>query len=132
MSGALDAVGFFELLKELGPLRIISRSGPSTFEAICTVSRFGVASGFMNAITPEYHWHLQLKGFGHVRSHDEIHDRSGRRVLYFELRENAEANPFLFIYLYRDKGAEFDPAHEKRFLEAHEAMSQGLSLAQAD
>ena len=128
MSTPLDAEKFFQKLKELGALRVISRCGPSTFEAICTVSTFGVAHGHINAITPEYHWHLNLSGFRHVTSHDEIHERSGRRVLFFELRENASADPFLLIYLYRDKGAEFEPAREKLFLELHSSMMRGLEL----
>lgn len=129
MSAALDAEELFQKLKELGALRVISHCGPSTFEAICTVSTFGVAHGHINAITSEYHWHLNLNGFRHVTSHDEIHERSGRRVLFFELRENAGADPFLLIYLYRDKGAEFEPAREKLFLELHSSMMQGIKLA---
>ena len=110
---------FFALLRELGRLRVIHRSGPSTFEALCTMGPHGFAEGHMNAITDAYHWHLKLSDFGFVRSHDTIHARSGRRVLFFELREGPDAPPFSFIYLHREKGAEFSPEIEKRFLEAH-------------
>lgn len=119
---------FFELLGSLGRLRVISQSGPSTFEALCHVGPFEIAHGFVNAITPDYHWHLAVKRFRHVRSHDDVHARSGRRVLFFSLREDADADPFLRIYLHREKGDEFDAAREARFREAHGALRDGASL----
>ncbi len=122
----------FGWLQSLGRLRIISQSGPSTFEALCEVGPHGFAGGYMNAITDAYHWHLKLDGLGHVRTQDKIHGRSGRRVLFLELRERAEAPPFLMIYLHREKGADFDPELEKRFLEGHAHLAQGRQLAQAD
>jgi len=42
----------FEELRELGALRVISVSGPSIFEAICSLGAFGVADGWLNAMTP--------------------------------------------------------------------------------
>jgi hypothetical protein len=119
---------FFALLGELGRLRIISISGPSTFEAICEVGSCGFGGGLMNAITDGYHWHLELARFGHLRSRDETHARSGRRVLFFELRESAPSPPFLHIYLHREKGEEFEPEREKRFAEAHEQLRDGAAL----
>lgn len=119
---------FFEALTLLGPLRVISQSGPSTFEAICELTRFGIADGTLNAITPDYHWHLRLDGFGHLRSRDEIHGRSGRRVLFFELRESPEAAPFLRIYLYRGPGEEFTAEHERLFALLHEDLALGVAL----
>ena len=119
---------FFEALTLLGPLRVISQSGPSTFEALCELTRFKIADGYLNAITPDYHWHLRLDGFGHLRSRDEIHGRSGRRVLFFELRENPEAAPFLLIYLYRGPGEEFSMEHERLFALLHEDLAGGVAL----
>jgi hypothetical protein len=119
---------FFALLRELGRLRVIHQSGASTFEALCTMGPHGFAGGFMNAITDAYHWHLRLEGFGHLRSQDTTHARSGRRVLFFELCERRDARPFSQIYLHREKGEEFEPEREKRFLEAHAELSQGVDL----
>ena len=45
----------FELLRSLSPLRVISISGPSVFEAICDFGPFGIAGGHLNAITDAYH-----------------------------------------------------------------------------
>ena len=120
---------FFDALRSLGRLRVISRSGPSTFEALCSFEAYGFGHGHMNAITGAYHWHLSLRGFGHLRSGDEIHERSGRRVLFFELRERAGSAPFLFIYLHREKGEEFEAGREQRFAALHAELSQGLALA---
>jgi hypothetical protein len=125
---AWSAQRFFALLGELGRLRIISISGPSTFESICEVGSAGFGGGFMNAITEQYHWHLELRRFGHLRSRDDTHARSGRRVLFFELRESAESPPFLRIYLHREKGEEFDPQRERRFAEVHEQLRDGTAL----
>jgi len=119
---------FFALVRALGRLRVIHQSGPSTFEALCELGPHGFADGWMNAICAEYHWHLKLDGFGHVRSVDRTHARSGRRVLFFELRERAGAKPFAFIYLHREKGEAFEPEREKAFLEAHEQLAEGVTL----
>lgn len=119
---------FFALLAELGRLRVISQSGPSTFEALCQVGPIEIAHGFVNAITPDYHWHLAVKRFRHVRSHDDVHARSGRRVLFFSLREDADSDPFLRIYLHREKGEEFEPAREARFRAAHGALGEGAPI----
>jgi hypothetical protein len=123
---------FFALLRELGRLRVIHQSGPSTFEALCEMGPHGFAGGFMNAITDAYHWHLRVDGFGHLRSQDTTHRRSGRRVLFFELRERADAAPFAMIYLHREKGAEFEPEREKRFLAAHAQLADGRALVGGD
>lgn len=127
-SASWTARRFFALLGSLGRLRVISQSGPSTFEALCTVGPFEIARGFVNAITPDYHWHLALERFRQLRSHDEVHARSGRRVLFFTLAEGAAEAPFLRIYLHREKGAEFDAAREARFREAHAALCEGVAI----
>lgn len=122
------ARSFFEALRLLGPLRVISQCGPSTFESICTVRSFSIADGYFNAIDPAFHWHLKLDGFGHLRSRDEIHTRSGRWVLFFELRKDAESEPFLMIYLYRRSGAEFLPEQESLFAQLHAELAPGVTL----
>src|SRR5690606_650314 len=99
----------FNQLATLSPLRAITVCGPSVFEAICDVGPFGVAGGYLNAMTPEYHWHLELARCRFLRSCDEVHARSGRRVLFFELAEGPEQRPFVSIYLHRAKGEDFDP-----------------------
>ena len=86
----------------------------------------------MNAITDAYHWHVKLSAFGHLRTQDTTHGRSGRRVLYFELREHDACAPFAFIYLHREKGEEFAPDREQRFLAAHAELSGGRDLAMED
>jgi len=123
---------FFAALRELNPLRVISGCGPSTFEAICRVGDFDLSRGYLNAITPDYHWHLQLAGFRSLRSRDELHKRSGRRVLYFELREATDARPFLLIYLYREKGAEFDERRATRFADLHRELCDGVVVGQRE
>jgi hypothetical protein len=119
---------FFEALRELNPLRIISVSGPSVFEAICDLGAFSISEKWLNAITEGYHWHLQLDRVGHLASRDRIHERSGRRVLFFELREAEESEPFLLIYLHRKKGEEFGEERERRFAALHSLLSDGGSL----
>ncbi len=119
---------FFALLQQLGRLRVISQCGPSTFEALCDVSSFEIAHGFLNAITRDYHWHLALERCRHLRSHDALHARSGRRVLFFTLAESDASPPFLRIYLHREKGAEFDTEIESRFRQAHDELAPGRAL----
>jgi len=119
---------FFDLLGRLGPLRVISICGPSVFESLCTFGAYGVARGHMNAITPEYHWHLELARFRRLQSRDAVHERSGRRVLFFELSEGEGERPFLLVYVHREKGAEFEPEREKAFLEAHADLAGGVPL----
>jgi len=120
---------FFDALGALSPLRVISISGGSVFEALCSFGSYGVARGHMNAMTPEYHWHVDLARFGALRSKDEVHARSGRRVLFFELREAPEAVPFLRIYVHREKDAEFEPDREAAFLALHAELAEGQRLA---
>jgi hypothetical protein len=119
----------FDAFEALGPLRIISIAGPSVFESIGRLQRWGFADGHMNAFTDAYHWHLELARFRHVRSRDEVHERSGRRVLYFELREEAEAAPFLRVYLHREKDEAFDAAREHAFGVLHARLDAGASLS---
>jgi hypothetical protein len=119
---------FFEALTRLGRLRVISISGASTFEAICDLPGFQFAEAHMNAIHDAYHWHLDLRRFGHVRSRNEVHVRSGRRVLYFELRADTRSAPFLRIYLYRALNEEFGAEREQRFAALHAELGEGVSF----
>jgi hypothetical protein len=118
----------FEALRDLGPLRVISPAGPSLFEAICAVGPFGIADGYLNAMTPDYHWHLRLDGFRHLTSKDEVHARSGRRVLFFELREAAGGEPFLWIYLHRGKDEEIGARREEIFAALHRELADGRTV----
>lgn len=118
-------------LADLGPLRIITVTGPNVFETICELEGYGVANGYFNAITPGYHWHLRLDGLRHVQTKDETHARSGRRVLFLELRENARAEPFLRIYLHRGKGEGFGADREAAFGRLHAAFAGGAALESA-
>lgn len=120
---------FFELLESLGRLRVISACGPSTFEALCALHSWSIERGFLNAITPEYHWHLAVSRLRHLASRDEVHARSGRRVLFFELREQADAEPFLRIYVHREKQTEFGEERERRFAAAHAELQGGVGFA---
>lgn len=120
---------FFSLLEAMGRLRVISGCGPSTFEALCDFGPWSLDHGFMNAITPAYHWHLAIARFRHLRSVDAVHARSGRRVLFFELREQAGDEPFLRIYLHREKGAEIGDERECAFAAAHASLESGVTLA---
>lgn len=129
----LGARDLFESFRRLGPLRVISVNGPSVFEAILELGAFGVADGWLNAMTPEYHWHVDLGRVRHLTTRDTVHERSGRRVLFFELREEAEAEPFLLVYLYRgpdkDGREDFDTEREEGFAELHERFDEGAELA---
>ena len=132
-AGAWTSRRFFALLAALSPHRVISVCGPSTFEAILDFGPHGFASGYMNAVTPAYHWHLRTAGFAALRSVDATHARSGRRVLFFELREHAgDERPFLLIYLHRERGEEFAPEREQRVLAAHVELKDGVLLRDED
>lgn len=128
-TSAWTTLRLFQELRQFGPLRVISVSGPSVFEAICTVGPFGVAEGHLNAITDAYHWHLDLRGTARARSNDSVHARSGRRVLFFELFEDESATPFVSIYLHRAKGEEFAPERLDRFERLHGELGAGVALA---
>jgi hypothetical protein len=119
---------FFQALTTLGPLRVIAINGPSVFETFCEVTAFKIMDGYLNVFDDRYHWHLRLDGFGHLTSREEVHERSGRKVLYFELRESAAADPFLRIYLFRGLGADFGAAREARFAELHEQLRDGREI----
>ena len=125
---AWTATRFFDLLPKLGRLRVISVCGPSVFEAICEAGPYEVSGGFLNMVTPDFHWHFAHDRLRHLHSHDATHTRSGRRVLYFELRETPDAQPFLRIYVYRAPNEEFDPAVVDVFSAAHADLGDGLTL----
>jgi hypothetical protein len=118
----------FDTLRDLSPLRIISVVGPSVFESICRVDKFALADGHLNAITDAYHWHVELARLRHVRARDETHERSGRRVLFLELRESPDDEPFLMIYVHRAKGADFEPEREARFAALYEHAAHGSEV----
>jgi len=128
-SGGWTPRRFFDLLRRLGRLRVISISGPSVFEALCELGAYGFSQGHMNAITEGYHWHLALARFRHLTTRDETHPRSGRRVLFFELRESEHQAPFLRIYVHREKGVDFEPEREACFAEAHAELADGRLLS---
>ncbi len=128
-SGDLGARELFEAFRRLGPLRVISVNGPSVFEAILDLGAFGVADGWLNAITSDYHWHVDLGRVRHLTTRDTVHERSGRRVLFFELREGAGAEPFLRVYLHRGKGEEFGAEREEGFGALHQRFAEGAELA---
>lgn len=123
------ATRFFDLLQQLGKLRVISVCGPSVFESICVAGPYEVADGFLNMITDAFHWHVATARLRHVQSHDTTHGRSGRNVLFFELREDEDTPPFLRIYVYRAPGAEFAPEVVRAFQNAHAELREGLRLA---
>ncbi len=131
-SAPWTAARLFTLLGSLGRLRVISQCGPSTFEALCEVGSFSLEAGFVNAITPAYHWHLALKRFRYLQSHDQTHARSKRRVLFFTLHETPGADPFLRIYVHREPGAEFEPEREAVFAEAHRELAGGVDVSREE
>ncbi|MEZ4279761.1 MAG: hypothetical protein R3F21_09140 [Myxococcota bacterium] len=126
---AWDAPRFFDLLQQLGKLRVISVCGPSVFESICVAGPYEIAGGFLNMITDAFHWHVAIGRLRHLQSHDTTHGRSGRNVLFFALREQADVEPFLRIYVYRPLGTEFAPEVAAAFARAHAELEQGVSLA---
>jgi hypothetical protein len=118
----------FGALRVLSPLRIISVCGPSVFEAIEDFGPFGIHDGWMNAMSDRYHWHLQLDRIGWITTRDTIHERSGRRVLFLELREKLDAEPFLLLYLHRAKGEEFEEERLALFERLHALYGEGAPL----
>lgn len=128
-SAPWTAARFFDLLPKLGRLRVISICGPSVFESLCEAGPHSIEHGSLDMITNDFHWHVALARFRHLKSHDSLHARSGRNVLFFELREQADATPFLRIYVYRAPGAEFDPAVAATFAAAHADLARGVALA---
>jgi hypothetical protein len=125
---AWNARRFFDLVAQLGPLRVISICGPSVFESLCSLGAFEISGAHLNAISRQFHWHVDLRRFRWLRSCDEIHGRSGRRVLFFELCEERGAKPFLLVYLYREPDEPFDAERERRFVEAHAELAKGVAL----
>ena len=123
---------FFDLLQTFPRMRVILRTGPSVFEALCAPGAYSVQGRFLNVMTSEYHWHLDTSRWGFLKSCDEIHARSGRRVLFFSLYEEEEEGPFLQIYLYREPGEEFHPEVEATFLHAHDELQKGILLSRGE
>ena len=128
-SAAWTAARFFELLPKLGRLRVVSICGPSVFESLCEAGPFSIERGSLDMITSDFHWHVALARFRHLQSRDSLHARSGRNVLFFELREEADAAPFLRIYVHRPPKADFDPAAAAAFAAAHAELANGVALA---
>lgn len=128
-AGPWTAARFFDLLQQLGRLRVISVSGPSVFESLCIAGPYEIADGFLNMVTDAFHWHVAIARLRHLQSHDSTHGRSGRNVLFFELRESEDATPFLRIYVYRAPGAEFAPEIAQTFQRAHAELALGVVLA---
>jgi hypothetical protein len=123
------AARFFDLLQQLGRLRVISVCGPSVFESLCVAGPYDIADGFLNMVTDAFHWHVALPRLRHLQSYDSLHGRSGRNVLFFELREHADAAPFLRNYVYRAPGVEFAPEIARAFQSAHAELEHGAQLA---
>ena len=123
-----SASDFFRDLRAFPRIRVVLRTGPSVFEAICVPSDFGFQAGYLNAMTPEYHWHIDASRFGFVRSWDEVHARSDRRVLFFSLHEHQEAEAFLRIYIYRPPRQPFGEEIEDAFMRMHRAFEMGQKL----
>lgn len=123
-----SAARFFDLLPRLGRLRVISICGPSVFESLCDAGPYSIEDGSLNMITSAFHWHVALERFRHLQSHDAVHGRSGRNVLFFDLRERRDAAPFLRIYVYRAPGSAFDPRIEAAFRQAHAELAEGVEL----
>lgn len=123
------ATRFVALLQSLGRLRIISTSGPSVLEVLCAMGPCSLAGGFLNVQTDEIHWHLALTRFRFLRSYDEIHARSGRRVLFFAMSEGPTDAPFLRIYVHRPPDSEFALDVLARFAEVHRELAAGVGIA---
>lgn len=119
----------FRELAELGDLRVIVSTPGSVFECICRIRGFGIASGWLNAITEGYHWHLDLGALRFARTRDEIHERSGRQVLFLELGTAAGAARSVAIYLHRPFGESWSPGRLERFGRLREAFDDGRELA---
>ncbi len=118
----------FEELRHLGRLRVITITPGSVFEAICQVGPFGVAQGHLNVIRPDYHWHLDLDRVRFLATRDEVHARSGRRVLCFTLAESTESPPSVSIYLHRERDEELGAERELRFADLHAELATGVAL----
>ena len=127
-----SADAFFDLLQTFPRIRVILMTGPSVFEALCAPGAYSIQGHFLNVITPEYHWHLDISKFGFLQSFDQIHARSGRRVLFFSLHEKETDRAFLQIYLYRGPGEEFDRKAESSFMRFHRELAEGVWLSRGE
>ena len=116
---------FFDLLRHLGPLRVVSVSGPSVFEARCEIGPQDFSEGSLNIITPQYHWNLSLDRFRHLRSVTRVHPKTGEITAFFELRDDCSETPFLRIYL---SGRRNDQHAERLFAEVHPALRHGVDV----
>ena len=131
----LTASALFAALVGLGPFRIIHQSGASTFEAIAPIAEADVMGPFLNIICDAYHWHLRLDGCGHAQTFDQTHARSGRRVLFIALADEAPdqgGEVFARLYVHRAKGAEFDASVLAGFMALHADLAEGRALAPTD
>lgn len=127
-----NALDLFEVLRDLGPFRVIHQSGASTFEAIVPIAPAEIVGPYLNVICDAYHWHLRLSGLGHVQTFDTVHGRSGRRVCFLTLADAAPddgGEVFARLYMHRPKGADFDPQLLAGFLSLHARLGHGLELA---
>ncbi|HEV7670810.1 MAG TPA: hypothetical protein VGS22_20000 [Thermoanaerobaculia bacterium] len=118
----------FGELVDLGDLRVIVTTPGSVFECICRIRGFGIAGGWLNAMTEGYHWHIDLGAIRFARTRDEIHERSGRQVLYLELGTAPEAVPSFAIYLHRPSGEPWSSERFERFGGLREVFDGGREL----
>ena len=126
--GATDhwtARRFFDLLRHLGSLRVVSVSGPSVFEARCEIGPQDFSEGSLNIITPQYHWNLSLDRFRHLRSVTRVHPKTGEVTAFFELRDDCSETPFLRIYL---SGGANGQQSERLFADVHPALQHGVDV----
>jgi hypothetical protein len=79
------------------------------------------------AIDPATEWATDSPPWTAARFFDLL--RHGRNVLFFELREHADAAPFLRIYVYRAPSVEFAPEIARAFQRAHAELEHGVQLA---
>lgn len=119
---------FFGLLQQLGPVRVVSVSGPSVFEARCEMGPRDFSEGSLNIITPQYHWNLALDRFRHLRSVTRVHPKSKRCTHFFELRDDPASPPFLRIYLAGGRASGESGRRERLFAAAHAALRSGTDV----
>ena len=125
---AWTARRFFNLLQHLGPLRVVSVSGPSVFEALCEIGPQAFSESSLNIITPQYHWNLSLDRFRHLRSVTRVHPKTGKITAFFELRDEANETPFLRIYLSPDPKIVGSCQRQPLFDEAHQSLQCGADV----
>lgn len=118
-SRGLNFADLIEALPPLGPFRLISHSGPAVVESIVALVPMSLADGTWTSQSSAHQWHVDASRPCFARTHDTMHARSGRRVLFVTLHERADCPRFARLHLPRETHQPFESAREREFARLH-------------